>query len=504
MSKMTLMKKLSIYLCLLALLGTFSACKKWLDVKPEDKFLEEQVFSTPIKVYQALNSNYLLMARSSLYGANLTSVVPEILAQSYNISTNSSGQGANYSSTNQYSYGILPTVSGIWADAYKVIATANSFVHNLDKYKGVVPAWEDSLLRGEAIAIRAYVHFDLLRLYGPMYSTADSTSFSIPYYSSSGSDFNPFLPANHVMDSITRDLYQAEALLSNDPILRFGVQGDMSIDANVFWQNRRSRLNLYALKALEARMALYRGDKAGAYAAATWLIQNTDGVFPWVTTAQPDRVFTKEVIFGLECRELYESYNKTFVFTALEPQILAPNPSRLTSYMESATYTTDIRNTAFWYQSTQKSYKTFCKFADNTSTVPSANNNIVPMLRKSEMYYIAAECAPDTATAVGYLNTVRTNRLVPALAMPFQGVLTGISSTGVMGEIAKEYRKDLYGEGQMFFYYKRNNTRYIPNGTSVVNPLPAPPAGNGGNSNWIYMDKVKYVFPIPATELEFH
>jgi hypothetical protein len=191
------------------------------------------------------------------------------------------------------------------------------------------------------------------------------------------------------MDSITRDLNQAEALLANDPILKFGVQGDMTLDANPFWQNRRNRLNFYALKALEARVNLYRGNKAGAYEAASYLIQNTGAVFPWATVAQPDRVFSKEIIFGLECRELYDTYNKTFVFTTLDKDILAPNTSRLTAYMESSTYTTDIRNTAFWYQSNQKSYKTFCKFADNTSTVPSANTNLVPMLRKSEMYYIA-------------------------------------------------------------------------------------------------------------------
>jgi hypothetical protein len=180
MSKMISMKKLSIYLCLLPLLGAFSACEKWLDVKPADKFLEDQVFSSPIRVYQALNSNYLLMAKSNLYGATLTSVVPEILAQSYNVSTIATGQGASYSSTNQYSYGILPTVTNLWGDAYKVIGSANSFLQNMDKYKGVVTAWEDSLLRGEAIAIRAYVHFDLLRLYGPIYSTADSINSLFP------------------------------------------------------------------------------------------------------------------------------------------------------------------------------------------------------------------------------------------------------------------------------------------------------------------------------------
>src|SRR6187551_768246 len=100
MIKPIVMKKLSIWLWLFLLVAVSSSCKKWLDVKPEDKFLEEQVFSSPIQVYQALNSNYLLMAKSGLYGATLTSVVPEILAQSYNISSVSGTQGFNYISTN--------------------------------------------------------------------------------------------------------------------------------------------------------------------------------------------------------------------------------------------------------------------------------------------------------------------------------------------------------------------------------------------------------------------
>jgi len=198
---------------MLPLLAVFSSCEKWLDVKPEDKFLEEQVFTSPIQIYQALNSNYLLMAKTSLYGATLTSTIPEVLAQNYNVSSGSTGQGTNYSTANNYLYSSLSAVTTIWSEGYKVIASANSFLQNLDKYKGVLPAWEDSLIRGEALAIRAYMHFDLLRLYGPMYSTADSVSTCIPYYSKKGSEFNPFLPANNVMVSIWRDLKLSEKLL---------------------------------------------------------------------------------------------------------------------------------------------------------------------------------------------------------------------------------------------------------------------------------------------------
>lgn len=497
------MKKVSIYLGVAGLLLVLNSCQKWLNIKPEDKFLESQVFSTPVGVYQAMNSNYLLMANPNLYGANLTCVLPEILAQNYFI-TSGVGQGSANYTTSTYSYPSIPAIATIWSSGYQVISSVNSFIQNLDKYKGVVPASEDSLLRGEAIAIRGLMHFDLLRLFGPMYSTADSTLASIPYYSATGPNFQPYLPANSVMDSVVRDLQLAEAYLANDPIVTYGPSGNMTPGANVFWQGRNFRLNLYAVKALEARVYLYRGDMADAYAEATWFIQNVDAQFKWASAGTTDRVFSSEVLFGLQDRLLYTTYNNTFVFTLLAPQILAPSSTRLTSLMESGTYPNDIRNNAFWYQSTMQAYKTFAKFADNTSSVPSVLSNMMPVIRKSELYYIAAECAPDTTTAIGYLNTVRTKRQVPALGTPFHGVLTGISSAGVIGEITKEYRKDLYGEGQLFFYYKRTGATYIPNGTSSTATLPAPPTNNASNTNWIYMPKLNYVAPIPTTETQFH
>lgn len=54
-----------------------------------------------------------------------------------------------------------------------------------------------------------------------------------------------------------------------------------------------------------------------------------------------------------------------------------------------------------------------------------------------------------------------------------------------MAEIQKEYRKEMYGEGQLFYFYKRNNVVTIPDG--VGNP----------------MSEAKYVFPLPLAELEF-
>ena len=72
----------------------------------------------------------------------------------------------------------------------------------------------------------------------------------------------------------------------------------------------------------------------------------------------------------------------------------------------------------------------------------------LPLIRKSEMYYIAAECAETKENAIAYLNEVRNNR-------GFQYSTQLSTSDDVEDEILKEYRKEFWGEGQLWFYYKR-------------------------------------------------
>jgi hypothetical protein len=79
-------------------------------------------------------------------------------------------------------------------------------------------------------------------------------------------------------------------------------------------------------------------------------------------------------------------------------------------------------------------------------------------MRVSEMYYIAAECAPDVATGVNYLEQVRSHRGLTAEALS-----TSMSQEELQEQILKEYRKELVGEGQLWFYYKRNLASSIPN-----------------------------------------
>ena len=79
--------------------------------------------------------------------------------------------------------------------------------------------------------------------------------------------------------------------------------------------------------------------------------------------------------------------------------------------------------------------------------------------------------------AVGYLNTLRNARNCFSVYPTVDGL---------KNYIALEYRKEMLGEGQMFFFYKRKEIVNIPDGTQA-----------SGTKN---VELNKYVVPLPDSE----
>jgi hypothetical protein len=460
----------------------FTSCKKWLDVQPQDRFTEPQVFTDEPGANLALNGLYLRLASGNLYGNNLTMGAVEIFAQRYNIGSQHSRsqfQVYNYSDP-----GVMATMDNIWTNAYVTILNANEFLKNLDKYPGIVHPDKESIMRGEAIGIRALLHFDMLRIFGPRYSTADSTRESIPYYTIATKAIQPLLPATEAMDKIEADLLLSSQLLANDPIVASGVLPGTTGDGNDFYRNRNQRMNYYAVKALQARVYLYRGKKAEALEAARLVIDNATGWFPWVQPSSiisersnPDRIMSTELLFAAMCIDLYDTYRTVYSPDLADGNILAPNDSRLKTIFENNE--NDYRYNPNWILGgASKSYKTFYKYADVIDKNKSFRY-LVPLIRISEMYYIAAECETDPDLARTYLNTVRYNR----------GLTDLPPTANINTELMKEYQKEFYGEGQLFFFYKRRNITSVPNSAST-----------SGNTS---LNTAKYVVPLPLSETTY-
>ncbi|HTJ13732.1 MAG TPA: RagB/SusD family nutrient uptake outer membrane protein [Dinghuibacter sp.] len=442
----------------LLLFVTLCGCKKYLTVQPEGSYTGPQVFSNEKAIQQALNGLYNLVGSDSLYGGNLSMTTVELLAQQYN---NGSYSADNvYNSFEAYSYtntSVQAVFENVWQTAYAGILAANVFISQIDgaAAAGVVTGAHAQQMKGEAIAIRGLLHFDMLRLFGPVFSTGANNP-AIPYYTRPDGQTQPILTATQALDSVLADLAQAETLLTGDPVITGGVVFTPDFYAGY----RNQRLNYYAVKGLQARAYLYGGQTSAAHDSALAVLTEGGRWFPWLNytaivsnTTSPDRIFSPEVLFGPYNQEMYINFNNYFNANLTAVDILAMQPTRLNNVFEGNQ--NDYRYTTTWLNG-PNSYRTFFKYADVQNTA-APWRYMQPVLRKSELYYIIAETDPNPTVAFAALDSVRYNRGLPNLAA------TAVLTT----EIKKEYQKEFIGEGQLFFYYKRTNTSTIGLGSST-------------------------------------
>ena len=123
------------------------------------------------------------------------------------------------------------------------------------------------------------------------------------------------------------------------------------------------------------------------------------------------------------------------------------NISSLQTAYETSLHTSDIRfkDERLWEEryeplvSQPQNY--FRKYYENETTAVKQ----MPLIRLSEMYFIAVEN--------GDTDLFRTYRIARNLDASIDGTLT--DQNAIMARLELEYRKDFYGEGQMFFFYKR-------------------------------------------------
>lgn len=458
-----------------------TSCKKFLDVQPEDRFLDTQVYSSQLSIRNVLNGIYLKLAKPALYGENLSSTTVDVLAQYYPCAESSHP----FYKTATYGYqdaSVMKLTTAIWDSAYTAVLNINLFIHNLEDNNTVLKEAEKRLLLGEAYGLRAYVLFDLLRLFGPVYAN-NAAKAAIPYPVAPAPEIKTLLSATVAADNALKDLTTAASLLEKDPVRTNGAKA-AGIGSDAYFSLRNRRMNYFAVKALTARILLYKGDKAGALTAATSLISELASWFPWSAPAlslpgipNPDRVFSGEVIFGLENANMYNTYISYFAASKTS-NILAPVPQVLENIYEH--FSNDYRyRTNFSVDATSnRTEKTFFKYADiKEKNLPF--RKLQPLIRLSELYYIAIECETDNGRANTLLNTVRLNRGLPAITI----------SGDKKALLTKEYQKEFWGEGQLFFYYKRINEQTIESGK--------------GPGNAITMTANEYVVPLPLSETTF-
>lgn len=378
----------------------------------------------------------------------------------------------NYKDLSNYQYGTeywRNRLDQTWNKAYALILNCNKILENIDQNQDLFTGGNYYAVKGEALALRAMLHFDMLRLFGPVYAK-DSDKKAIPYYNKQTNSPEPILTAKEVAEKVVADLEEARILLANDPVKTEGTLMSGSQDGTSnFMRYRALRLNYYAVEALLARVNLYMGNKTEAFKYATDVIKTADqGIFPFVdkslvigSPADPDRIFSSEVLFALT-NTSRSKIHKNFYDPSRLPNYVFRMDDNLMSnivYGGAATtggYQDDYRYRANWIATGSNRY--FYKYSDMVAN-GSIQNTMIPMIRLGEMFLIAAESQSDNlANGVQYVNALRRNRGVANL------------QTLTPDLLKYEYIRELYGEGQLFYLYKRLNSDIITSSNANKNP----------------------------------
>lgn len=468
-----------LYTVLGLTLLVLSACNDWLNVSPKEEVKVDENFEHESGFKEALAGCYMLLKSTSLYGRELTYGMADVLAQQWgNLpSTN------NHYDLSRYDYASANSeelIGKVWSEAYNVIVNANVLIEHVDvASEAIFTANNRSIIRGEAYALRAMIHFDLLRLFAPS-PLQGADQRGIPYVTTYGKDTTAFSTVAVCLERILFDLATAASELKVDPV---NEQREEVVDDQSYLQNRGYKLNYYAVRLLQARVNLYKGDCGAALEAAREIIGQR--YFTWtpsheITTTNEDlrnRVFTQELLFGVYATDLANRYDEDFTRVFVKGDYYWGNLFETSR----AGYSGDYRYAYLTSPSADGYSRYSSKLRQQTGNVQASDyGNTLPLLRLSEAYYIAAEAAfrqsGEVTDGIGYLNAVRTQRNI------MEELPSTLTSDEFREEIRKEYAKEFIAEGQLFFYYKRTDRPSIPD-------------------YWGNFTAEKYVLPIPSEEI---
>lgn len=475
------MKKIIIQIVFVIPLLMSSACTDWLDVRPKSEIVADLHFSSETGFRDQLTGVYSQMSQIPMYGRDMSFGLVSVLSQDYDLLTNSI-----YRYAAEYNYSEINTkniINDAWSSTYNCIANLNILLTYIDAADpDFFSESNKDVYKGEALGLRAFLHLDMLRLFSPAPSASPEAA-AVPYVTHYGKEITGQLSVNQTLDLIINDLIQAMELLKEDPILDY---------ANLSYTERSARkiyFNYWAVVATLTRAYMYKGDKTNALKYANMFIDvNSDPYttsFGWThytaveTTYEYecDRIFSGEIVFRLNINKL-DNIVKYYFTSAAGSNTLTPSEEKADQIFErtSKGYGNDYRMLkGFAYEGERKYFWKYHQYE------AGRYNDILPLIRKTEIYYIAAEILKDSdpARVAELLNLVRDARNLDDFPLA-----DNLSVDELDDEIKKEYRKEFLGEGQMFYYYKRRNAARI-DGAAI----------NAGND--------VYVLPMPDNEIEF-
>jgi hypothetical protein len=447
--------KILLSTCLLLAL---SACQDdFYDRKPYSSLSVNDAIKNEADLGVAVNGMYQGMRSANLFLRGIP-FMGDILADNVYLSASNSNRYVA-----QYNYSYILTngdTGGIWQSAYGVILRANNIIN------AAVPETAVSKqLKGEALATRALMYWELAKWFGRPY-TIDPNGLSVPLILT----FDPALkPARNtttqVYDQVIKDLNSAFDL--------------MTVAKN------SSFMTKYAAKALLSKVLLYKADYAGAKTAALDVV--TNGGFTLAASTAYNGYWNNPVPVANKLETIFEVSadgvaNVGFDALCNMYDQGGYGDGLCTKELYDLYTATDVRRALFTL-GTRAGESVFIvnKYQNLKNNNDKDDGKVI---RYSDVLLTLAEASfrtNDEPNALRYLNQVAIRR---------DPTFAGFTSTGaaLLEDVIKERRKELAFEGDRYPDLNRL-------GRAIARSTQYPTAARA-----IAIDNYRRIMPIPQFE----
>ncbi len=423
-----------------------AAClQSCLDIKLENQFSDPHAITTVATARELLASAYSSLPR---YQLELSLLGDDFMPTS--LSSRASNLMNIYNWTEK---DMVELSTYIWNDYYMVIAYINALLPRLDNVTAEEEdAAELAKVRAEALGLKAWCYFDLLRLYSPVYSEANLKKSGIIIKNRLELDFLPRSTMEACIAEIDRLLGEAAKTANDSPVYYLGSD---------------------AVAAIRAEFEMYRGryDKAVEYGLP--LLSDIESRLSgtafnnlWSDNASDERLFAP-YIFDSFYIDLNYDRNTGDYFKI----------SDAVTYQDG-----DQRKEWCEFQGPMEGTRSFGKY--NRMYFDNTEVRYINSLRYSGVLLTVAEAyARDgkPAEARGLMDKYLTAR-------GLTGLDSSLDGEALIVRILEEKHREFVGEGVRYFDLKRTGAglqRYD---------------AKGKETKKVASDDYKWLLPIPQSE----
>lgn len=410
-----------------AALAVCTSCKKsFLELVPYNQVSLEQAINNESDLQAALNGAYAKMRDVDLFGKTIP-LIGDLMADNVYIALQNSNRFLaefNYSYLNTHG-----NASTTWADAYNAILRLNNVINSS------LSSANSNQLKGEALTMRALMYFYLVNIYAKPY-TVDPAAEGVPLVLT----YDPLLKpgrskVSEVYSRIDQDLTDAFTLMTNT-------------------SKNSSYVTKYVARALQARVALFKGDWNAAKTAALDVVNN--GGYTLTSAANYVNYWKSPTPVTNKVETIFEITNDAINnggFEALSYfyDRVGYGDAIATDQLYNLYAATDVRRDLMESAVKAGQPVKYVKKYPNTSNASEKDD--VKIIRYAEVLLILSEAYARTNDETNA--RARLNQVAQARDASF----TGYTSTGaaLINDILLERRKELAFEGHRYFDLTRLN-----------------------------------------------